>query len=221
MGLNIAKGQMYDWITHTWNTVKGECPHDCSYCYMKRFGKLSPVHFDKSELKTDLGYNNYIFIGSSCDMFADSIPEEWISQTIYTAGLFQNKYLLQTKNPERVYSFIKGYKRFDVCVTLESNRHYSEMAKSPLPIDRLRSMLYLSRMGIRTFVTVEPIMDFDVYEFAEWINILRPYQVNIGADSGNNKLPEPSRNKILEFISYIEYYTIVKEKSNLKRLLKC
>lgn len=29
---------MYDFVTHTWNTIKGECPHDCSYCYMKKWG---------------------------------------------------------------------------------------------------------------------------------------------------------------------------------------
>jgi hypothetical protein len=68
MGLNTSKGNMYDFVTHTWNTVKGECYHDCSYCYMKRWGKLKPARFDQKELKTDLGSNNFIFVGSSCDM---------------------------------------------------------------------------------------------------------------------------------------------------------
>lgn len=53
--LNEATGNMYTWITHTWNTVKGECPHGCIYCYMKRFGKQKPVRFDEKELKTNLG----------------------------------------------------------------------------------------------------------------------------------------------------------------------
>ncbi len=39
MGLNKSNGNMYEWITHTWNTIKGECYHDCSYCYMKKWGK--------------------------------------------------------------------------------------------------------------------------------------------------------------------------------------
>ena len=52
---------MYNFITHTWNTIKGECPHGCSYCYMKRWGKQSSLHFDEKELKTDLGKNNFIF----------------------------------------------------------------------------------------------------------------------------------------------------------------
>ena len=47
--LNEAKGNMYSWVTHTWNTVKGECPHGCTYCYMHRWGQQKPVRFDESE----------------------------------------------------------------------------------------------------------------------------------------------------------------------------
>ncbi|HEA67556.1 MAG TPA: hypothetical protein ENI07_12145, partial [Desulfobacterales bacterium] len=64
---------MYGFVTHTLNTVKGKCPHDCSYCYMKRWGPQPELHFDESELKTDLykyGENQFIFVGSSCDMWA-------------------------------------------------------------------------------------------------------------------------------------------------------
>lgn len=80
--LRESKGQMYTWISYTWNPIKGECPHNCSYCFMKRWGKQKPVHFDEKELKTDLGSGNFIFVGSSCDMFADDIPIEWIQKTL-------------------------------------------------------------------------------------------------------------------------------------------
>jgi len=80
MALNKSKGNMYEFVTHTWNAIKGECPHDCSYCYMKRWGKLNPIRLDTREFKTDLGEGNFIFVGSSCDMFADSIPYEWIEE---------------------------------------------------------------------------------------------------------------------------------------------
>ena len=52
MPLNKSIGNMYNFITHTWNTIKGECPHGCSYCYMKRWGKQPPLHFDEKELDT-------------------------------------------------------------------------------------------------------------------------------------------------------------------------
>lgn len=80
--LNKSKGNMYEWVTHTWNTVKGECYHDCSYCYMKRWGKLNPVRFDEKELKTDLGNENFIFVGSSNDMFADNMCSGWVLKTL-------------------------------------------------------------------------------------------------------------------------------------------
>ena len=31
--LNVAKGNMYEFVTHTWNPIKGICPHGCKYCY--------------------------------------------------------------------------------------------------------------------------------------------------------------------------------------------
>jgi len=37
MGLNISKGNMYGFMTHTFNIIKGRCSHDCVYCYMKQF----------------------------------------------------------------------------------------------------------------------------------------------------------------------------------------
>ena len=32
MSLNKSKGNMYPWLTHTWNPLAGECPHKCTYC---------------------------------------------------------------------------------------------------------------------------------------------------------------------------------------------
>ncbi len=37
MPLNETKGNMYGFVTHTWNPVKGICPHNCSYCYMRKW----------------------------------------------------------------------------------------------------------------------------------------------------------------------------------------
>ena len=52
---------MYEWVTHTWNAIKGICPHDCAYCYMKRFPLKEP-RLDEKEMLTDLGHDNFIFI---------------------------------------------------------------------------------------------------------------------------------------------------------------
>jgi len=217
MALNKSKGNMYDFITHTWNTVKGACFHDCSYCYMKRWGKLKPVRYDEKELRTDLGSGNFIFVGSSCDMFASDIPDEWIKKTLEYCSKFDNKYLFQTKNPSRVNS-TKLPKDSVVCTTLETNRHYPEiMGNSPAPYQRVLGMYHID---LPKYVTIEPIMDFDLMDFVFMLRDINPIQVNIGCDSGNNNLPEPSKEKVLRLISELEKFTKIHNKSNLKRLLK-
>jgi len=97
---------MYEFISHTWNTAKGECPHDCRYCYMKRFGKQNPVRFDEKELKINLGQDNFIFVGSSCDMFAKDIPDEWITKTLDYCKNFPNKYFFLVKEPGKNSYFL-------------------------------------------------------------------------------------------------------------------
>jgi len=222
MGLNLSKGNMYEFITHTWNTIKGECYHDCSYCYMKRWGKLKPVRFDEKELKTDLGTGNFIFVGSSCDMFAENIPDEWIKKTLKHMEKFDSKYLLQTKNPTRVLDFIDACVITDkcvICTTIESNRDLLEIKRnSPDVFKRAMAMNELSQI-IDTYVTIEPIMDFDMDIMVKLIKECNPKQVNIGADSGRNNLPEPSKEKVLQLVSELQKFTIIHNKSNLQRLL--
>jgi hypothetical protein len=66
----------------------------------------------------------------------------------------------------------------------------------------------------------EPIMDFDLPELVFLVKMCNPTQVNIGADSGNNSLPEPDKEKVLELIAALSEFTTVKQKKNLKRILK-
>ena len=100
--LNQQKGNMYGFVSHTWNAVKGKCSHDCEYCYMKRFGHLKAVRLENKEFNDDLGQDNFIFVGSSTDMFAKDVPSEWISRTLSHLRLFDNGYLLQSKNPRQI-----------------------------------------------------------------------------------------------------------------------
>jgi len=210
---------MYEFITHTWNTVKGECYHDCTYCYVKRWGKLKPVHFDEKELKTDLGSGNFIFVGSSCDLFAENIPAEWITKTLAHCHRFDNKYLFQTKNPKRVINF--RLPNSVICTTIESDIYYiPEMGNSPTPYQRAKYMDIISCMGFETYVTIEPIMDFNIDGLIELIKRCNPAQVNVGADSGNNHLPEPSKEKVLQLIEELQKFTIIHSKRNLGRILK-
>jgi hypothetical protein len=68
-------------------------------------------------------------------------------------------------------------------------------------------------------IAIEPVMDFDAMTFSDMILSCKPEQVNIGADSGNNHLPEPPKEKIIELISELRKFTKVVEKTNLRRLM--
>lgn len=232
MGLNKQKGNMYNWVTHTWNAVKGKCSHDCSYCYMKRFDNLKPVRLDESEFTTDLGTDNTIFVGSSCDMWADDIPVEWILKILnYCEKYPDNTYLFQTKNPKRlvgVLDELHGGLKFHwikkgiIGTTIETNRdrsNGSEYDVSAAPAPRKRFEALYRATCTHKMVSIEPIMDFDVEVMIDWMKRLDPDFVSIGADSRGCDLPEPSSDKIQKLITAISKFTTVKTKSNLKRIM--
>jgi DNA repair photolyase len=243
MGLNKASGEMYPFITDTWNIVRGICSHFCTYCYMRENGFKHYIKFVEDELKTDLGTDKFIFVGSSCDLFAKNIPSEWIIKTIQHCNKFNNDYLLQTKNPDRYLEFINSglyTDRMGFCTTIETNRYYPDIMKfSPTPVERAKAMNLVSK-SVSTLVTIEPIMDFDLGELVDLVKICNPMLVIIGADSkiyklknknqspGNQnwmlnskipKLPEPNRDKILALINELTKFVRVIQKSNLNRLL--
>jgi len=222
MGLNESKGNMYSFVSHTWNTVKGKCYHDCSYCYMKRF-RLNDTRFDEKELKTDLGKGNFIFVGSSCDMWGDFSEKEWIRQTLGHCRKFDNQYLFQSKNPFRFWEFIFDMPEdYILGTTIESNRTHKEMGNTPDPMERIRTMKELSDCGFSVMISIEPIMDFDIMALSDVIVYCKPEWVTIGADSKGSGLKEPAPYKIKSLIELLlEREIKVVIKMNLARLYEC
>jgi len=221
MSLNKVKGNMYSFCTHTWNTIKGACPHDCAYCYMKKWGGLPLLHFDEKELNTDLGEGNFIFVGSSCDMWAQDIAVKWILKTLEHCRKYNNKYLFQSKYPGRIYR-MRNLLPSNVILgtTIETNRSYPEMGDAPDVKNRAWTMFNLQICNFQTIITIEPIMDFDLDELIKMILVCTPTWVNIGANTNSKvKLPEPPPEKIKALIGELRLITEVKVKDNLKRLI--
>src|SRR3990167_689619 len=116
MAMNKVRGNMYDFCTHTWNTILGKCHHNCSYCYnIGRPFFEGELRLNEKNLNDDLGDGNFIFVGSSNDLFQKDVPTDWIIKTLEHCLKFKNKYLFQTKNPERYLKFIHYFKNMD-CV---------------------------------------------------------------------------------------------------------
>jgi len=174
--------------------------HDCALCYnytphdhIARLGKAPP--------KTKEG--EFIFL---CDMgdisFADIVSRRKLAQ--WTARYSDRTFLLQSKNP---YCF--GHPRFPYNVilgtTIETNRDElcTQISKAPPPSIRYKAMLNLNHN--RRMVTVEPILDFDLEEFAKIIIDIKPWRVYIGYDSHprQNQLQEPSLERAEKLYSLL------------------
>ena len=132
MTLKKSTGNMYDWVTHMWAPIKGKCKHECDYCYMKRF-PLPDLHLDEKDLKTKLGEGKIIFVGHTCDLFADDVPSEWIEQVLWKCREAPlNKYLFQSKNPARLAEFLDKFPPSVVFgTTIETNRTIYVESKAP------------------------------------------------------------------------------------------
>ena len=220
MSLKKSVGNMYGFISHTWNPVKGKCSHECAYCYMTRFGEQKPLRLDEAEMKTNLGSGNMIFVGSGCDLWANDVPIEWIMAVLDYCYDFDNTYFWQTKNTYWLFQYsLYLPEKSIVCTTIESNREYPEFGKAP--ISPFWRAIWFARIKFEKHVTIEPIMDFDLDEMVDLIKMCRPKQVNIGANTNHKiKLPEPSSDKIYALIERLEDFTDVHLKPNLNRLLE-
>jgi protein gp37 len=214
----LKKGSnMYDWITATWNPIKGKCSHDCIYCYMKIFPQ-KPIRLDEKELKENLGEKNTIFVGSSTDMFAEDVPDGWILAVLNHCKKHPyNTYLFQSKNPARFINYTDCFPPNTILgTTIETNRHYP-ISKAPSPEERMKAMILINKPKM---VTCEPLCDFDLDILVNWIKAINPDWVNIGGDSKNHHLPEPSKEEIELLIQELKKFTEIKIKKNLNRLIQ-
>lgn len=225
---------MYDWVTHTWPCVQGECPHQCSYCYvramMTRYPGMKKAYTGKPRFVGDndnLGEGNTIFVANTNDLFADDMPVEAILRTIGKMKEYpKNTYVIQTKNPRRLLNWMGDLPDgLIVGTTIETDRFsdLEKISKAPYPHDRASAMLDIRMSGKvkSTFITIEPIMDFYLDDLVRLIEKAWPTWVNIGADSKHNGLKEPSREQVQDLIGALNLIGVeVREKSNLERLRK-
>lgn len=230
MPLTKSKGNMYPWVTHTHSHLAGRCPHECSYCYVQamekkyEWGKYKgPVRMIPGELDVDYGTGKTIFIEHMNDLFAKGVPSEYQRAILDHCRKYpDNKYVFQTKRPGEAETWGGWPDRYMIGTTIESNREYPEISKADEPYYRMSGLRCFMWRKIETFVTIEPILDFDVEDFLYLLTEKeRPNFINIGADSKGTGLPEPSKEKVLALIKGIQEADIeIRQKTNLARLLK-
>lgn len=229
MSLNKSTGDMYSFCTHTWNPLNGECPHGCEYCYVKntpagRQGFYSgKLRLNKNAMSDQLGSGRTIFVCSLNDLFAAEVPGRMIELVMEKINIWsENTYLFQTKNPAGFLKYLEWFPGKSLLgTTIESTGPWNSIVGNgaPYPPERIDAMKQLPAT-IRKFLTLEPIMEFELDEMAEWIEYVQPEFVAIGADSKGHTLPEPSAEKVKALIGRLNRIGIeVRQKSNLGRLL--
>lgn len=227
--MSVKKGNMYLDSKKQWNVVVG-CEYQCTYCInsfqrqmkrqkwnckvMNREG-LSKCytyepHFHPERLHQSLPRtkgDEFIWCCSSGDItFAE---EEWIDKIIKRIKELPGKtFFFQTKDPSCFYKYdfpdnvILG-------ITLESNRDYL-ITKAPFPLQRYKDFSKLDFK--RKIVIIEPIMQFDLEIFVEWIKNIDPMRVYMGYDTKKSNLTEPKLSQFLELWSELNKFTKVKSK---------
>ncbi len=224
MSPNKSKGNMYPWVTHTWNPIRGKCPHACSYCFMKD-RDVGPLRLDEKALRDVLGYDRTIFVGSSTDMWAANVPGDWIRRVLDVVDAHsewsQNSYIFQSKNPARFLNFVTKIRPCTILgTTLESNREYGQSIDAPAAWQRVSGIAMPKLDQFRKMVSIEPIVAFDLGTVLDWIRLIKPEFVSIGADSKGHNLQEPTAYELKELISELSPLTEIKLKKNLDRLLE-
>lgn len=235
MPLNKQSGNMYEWVSHTWNPLGGACPHECSYCstgaLMQKYETLKtkysgPLFLVEKEMKTNLGKGNTIFVCNMTDLFAREVSEGIILEILHHCRNYpDNTYLLQSKNPVRFLEIVpEAYPpKVIFCTTLETNVKSGGISKAPIPRDRADAMLRVRETfpEAKVSVTIEPIMDFWEFQFLQILKDINPDFVSIGADSKRSGLPEPTRDKVNTLIAGLEKAGIkIEKKNNLGRLTR-
>jgi len=180
------------------------------------------------ELDVKYGSGKSIFIEHCNDLFAKDVPSQMIITILQHCRQYpKNTYIFQTKNPERYHEeLLRPYwpeKRI-LGTTIETNRdmRLSGITKAPGPHGRALAIRDIKcATNFDTFITIEPILDFDMTEFFHLLCMANPTFINIGADSKGSDLPEPSKKKIEELLMRLSYTDIeIRRKVNLERLLQ-
>ena len=231
MMIIMTKSNMYGDSKKQWNVAVG-CYFDCTYCkksFQAQMKRQKPLidkngnkrgcqqcydfmpHFHESRLNDSLPRtkgDEFIWVCSSGDI--SCFPNAWMWKILTRIREQPLKtFFFQSKRP-------KTFERFNfpenviLGTTIESNRYYPRVSKAPRP--DIRADDFLNLRHPRKFITIEPIMDFDLWTLVNWMTIIEPERIYIGYDTRNSGLVEPSIKKTKKLIEELEHITTVKRK---------
>jgi len=220
----------------TWNVFVG-CGFDCIYCSARRLAltrlKYSPryrdgfnPHLEEKDLGRKFRPGDFVFVGYMGDISFASRPviinilERIVAQP-------EVKFLFCTKNPLIYWRWNLIYpNNLYLGATIESNYDLGLSNKAPAPYFRYIAMKALDHP--HKFISIEPLVDFDLSTFIDWMKQIRPEIIEIGPDNYHNNLPEPvgdlpvvdAAGKVRRLLEMLrDFCPTVVEKPGLNRLL--
>jgi len=227
---------MFHKVTRTWNPITG-CLHYCVYCWARRLaeGRLRNTRkysdgfkpkFHPEELSKRFKPGEFVFVADMGDMWGDWVPKQWILQVLEVIRKYpKTTFLLLTKNTKRYLKFagfLKGLPNVILGATVETDdsdlyKSY-RISKAEAPFSRLIDMSYLSICrDMKVMLSIEPILNFNMENFVNWIADIKPEFVYVGYDNYNNKLPEPPLHKTMELIDQLKEHGITVYTKTLRK----
>ena len=220
---------MFPFITDTWNPFTGPCPYECSYCWAKsminryKWPKytVSEPAIDEKQIKRKFKLGAFIFVQDMSDASVNSLGDVARVMTVVKLNP-EVTFLFLVKNPRAYLRWVDHiFTRptenviFGATVETDNSDLLRQHSKAPPAHSRLEALYDLSNMGIKTFISVEPIMDFNPRLLAA-ISLIRPWAVAVGYDNYNNGLPEPPLAKTLGLIESLEKQGITVYRKTLR-----
>lgn len=229
-----SEKNMYSDSIKQWNVIVG-CKFDCIYCkksfqaqmkrQMPKFDENGKQyrgckkcydyepHFHEDRLTQSLPNtkgDEFIWACSSGDISFAFLG--WTEKVLNRIRELPHKtFFMQTKNPF-YFNYFELPNNLIIGTTLETNREkgYKKISKALLPQGRVLGLINVNHN--RKFITIEPILEFDLDILVYWIKMIKPKRVYVGYDTKNNKLPEPLLDKTMKLIDELKKFTKVKTK---------
>lgn len=214
-------------VMKTWNIFVG-CRFNCLYCNTRKMAltRLKNVpryrqgfepHFVEEEVKRQFPQGCWLFLGYMGDIsFATELELERLLSCVRNRP--HNTFLFCSKSPKCYLGLdIDGTPNLVFGTTIETNRDVSAWSQAPPPIERASALARVASQ--RKFVSIEPIMDFDLPALVHLVDMVEPEIVEVGADNYHNHLPEPEWSKVDALLKALrQFVPTVVEKEGLGRL---
>jgi protein gp37 len=196
----MSKATSGEWFTKSWSPINGRCPNKCvdlegkEYCWMWRPGGIGdrfkethdhPLWLNEKILN-QIPKSGRVFVGSSTDMWADEVPNHWLSKVITAMNPKFYKgnaiFFFLTKKPQR-------YLHIDF--PPENIWYGTTWDGMPKTWGNVTDLAKLAGLGVNTFISFEPLLvEPDKYNLS--LDYTEVKWIIIGADSRKCK-PKPPK----------------------------